>query len=76
MTSTAVFQNNGSQAVRLPAEARLPEHVKRVEVQVRGLERVIVPVGRGWNSFFTDSPAVSDDFMPERAALQVEDRAI
>ena len=76
MTSTAVFQNNGSQAVRLPAEARLPEHVKRVEVRVRGLERVIVPVGRGWDSFFTDSPAVSDDFMPERAALQVEDWAI
>jgi len=76
MTSTAVFQNNGSQAVRLPAEARLPEHVKRVEVRVRGLERVIVPVGHGWDSFFIDAPAVSDDFMPERPALQVEDWAI
>lgn len=32
MSSSTVFTNNRSQAVRLPADARLPPHVKRVEV--------------------------------------------
>lgn len=71
MSSSTVFTNNRSQAVRLPADARLPPHVKRVEVRVRGLERVIVPAGHGWDSFFADdSPRVSDDFLPERATQE------
>jgi hypothetical protein len=32
---TTVFTNNRTQAVRLPAEARLPDDVKRVMVRVR-----------------------------------------
>ncbi len=42
MTTTTVFTNNRSQAIRLPAEMRLPEGVKRVDVRVRGCERIIV----------------------------------
>jgi antitoxin VapB len=41
MTTTTVFTNNRSQAIRLPAEMRLPEGVKRVDVRVRGCERII-----------------------------------
>lgn len=68
MSSSTVFTNNRSQAVRLPANARLPPHVKRVEVRVRGIERVIVPVGHEWDSFFAaDAPRVSHDFLPARA---------
>ena len=71
MSTSTVFTNNRSQAVRLPADARLPPHVKRVEVRVRGIERVIVPVGHGWDSFFADdAPRVSDDFLPERATQE------
>lgn len=67
MSTASVFTNNRSQAIRLPVEARLAPHVKRVEVRVRGQERIIVPVGHAWDSFFQDGPAVSDDFLAERA---------
>ena len=40
---TTVFTNNRSQAVRLPAEARLPDEVKKVIVRIRGRERIITP---------------------------------
>jgi antitoxin VapB len=62
-----VFINNRSQAVRLPLDVRLPEGVHKVEVRVRGNERIIAPLGQTWDSFFLDGPAVSDDFMAERA---------
>jgi antitoxin VapB len=69
MSSSTVSTNNRSQAVRLPANARLPPHVKRVEVRVRGAGRIIVPAGHEWDSFFADdAPRFSDDFPPERAA--------
>jgi antitoxin VapB len=74
MTTTTVFINNRSQAVRLPAEMRLPEGVKRVEVRARGLERIIVPVGHQWDSFFIDGPQVADDFMESRASQEQPDR--
>lgn len=71
MSSSTVFTNNRSQAVRLPADARLPPHVKRVEVRVRGVERTIVPSGSEWDSFFAeDAPRVSDDFLPEGATQE------
>jgi antitoxin VapB len=36
MTATTVFTNNRSQAIRLPAELRLPEGVKRLDIRARG----------------------------------------
>jgi antitoxin VapB len=68
MTTTTVFTNNRSQAIRLPVEMRLPEGVKRVDVRLRGCERIIAPVGQSWDSFFLDSPAVADDFLEVRAS--------
>lgn len=68
MTASSVFINNRSQAVRLPADCRLPEDVKKVEVRVNGSERIISPIGQRWDSFFLNGPTVSDDFMTERAA--------
>ena len=67
MAIGTVFINNRTQAVRLPLEVRLPEGVRKVEVRIKGNERIIVPVGQAWDSFFLDGPIVSDDFMPERA---------
>ena len=52
MPITSVFTNNRTQAVRIPAELRLPDSVKKVEVRARGVERVITPVGQTWDSFF------------------------
>jgi len=74
MTITSVFTNNRSQAVRLPADVRLPEGVKRVEIRARGVERVIVPVGHGWDSFFIDGPMPADDFMDARASQHQSER--
>jgi len=74
MAVTTVFTNNRTQAVRLPSELRLPEHVKRVEVRARGRERIIAPVGHAWDSFFVDGPAPADDFMETRAPQDQPER--
>jgi len=68
MSVGTVFVNNRTQAVRLPLDVRLPEGVHKVAVRVRGHERIITPLGQQWDSFFLNGPAVSDDFMPERAS--------
>lgn len=70
MSITTVFTNNRTQAVRLPANARLPEGVRKVRVRARGPDRIISPVDRSWDSFFLDGPMPTDDFMVERADQQ------
>ena len=68
MTTSTVFTNNRTQAVRLPAELRFPDGVKRVDVRAVGPERIIAPADAAWDSFFlSDSTLPSDDFMTERA---------
>ena len=74
MTATTVFTNNRSQAIRLPAELRLPDTVKRVDVRARGCERIIAPLGQTWDSFFLDGPPVADDFMENRASQDQPER--
>lgn len=74
MSISTVFTNNRSQAVRIPSDMRLPEGVKKVVVRARGVERVIAPAGQTWDSFFLDGPAVSDDFLPERASQAQSER--
>lgn len=74
MSTGTVFVNNRTQAVRLPAELRLPEGVKQVSVRARGNERIIAPLAESWDSFFIDGPAVSPDFMEERATQQQAER--
>ncbi|MDD4886479.1 MAG: type II toxin-antitoxin system VapB family antitoxin [Thiomonas sp.] len=70
MATTTVFANKRSQAIRLPAELRLPDNVKQVSARSQGKERIIAPLESSWDSFFHDSPAVSDDFLQERAQQQ------
>lgn len=74
MAIGTVFVNNRTQAVRLPLDVRLPEGVRKVEVRVRGSERIISPVGQTWDSFFLGGPAVSDDFLADRASQQQPER--
>jgi antitoxin VapB len=71
---TTVFTNNRSQAVRLPAEARLPDEVKKVVVRIRGRERIITPLENTWDNFFLNGPTVSDDFMNERGEQKPVER--
>ena len=74
MSITSVFTNNRSQAVRLPADMRLPEGVKKVQVRARGVERIIAPIGHTWDEFFLNGPRASDDFLAERATQEQADR--
>jgi antitoxin VapB len=60
--------------VRIPADLRLPDSVKEVEVRACGQERIIAPVGRSWDSFFLNGAAVSDDFLTERADQHQSER--
>ena len=71
---TRLFLSNRSQAVRIPADMRLPDSVHEVEVRACGEERIIAPVGRSWNSFFVDGPAISEDFLSERPSQEQGER--
>ncbi len=74
MAISTVFTNNRTQAVRLPAEMRLPENVHKVNVRVKGCERIISPVENMWDNFFLGEAGVSDDFMQERGSQHQSDR--
>lgn len=74
MSHSTVFTNNRTQAVRLPADVRFPDTVKKVDVRVRGQERIISPAGTAWDSFFLQGPQPGDDFMNERADQHQGDR--
>ncbi|WP_109077438.1 type II toxin-antitoxin system VapB family antitoxin [Aggregatibacter kilianii] len=66
MQEAAIFMTNKSQAVRLPANVRFADNVKKVIVRVVGNERILTPIEQTWDSFFFAENQVSDDFMPER----------
>ncbi|MEK0418835.1 MAG: hypothetical protein RI949_2841 [Pseudomonadota bacterium] len=74
MSIGTVFVNNRTQAVRLPLDVRLPEGVHKVDIRVKGQERIIAPLGQSWDSFFLDGPPVSDDFLPEQASQHQPER--
>lgn len=74
MSTSTVFANNRSQAVRLPADMRFPDFVKKLKVRVVGLERIIAPAESAWDSFFLGGQTFSDDFMTERANQQQSER--
>lgn len=45
-----MFTIDCSQAMYLPADARLPEGVTEVQMRVHGLARTTSPVGHAWTS--------------------------
>ena len=71
---TKLFLSNRSQAVRIPAQLRLPDSVQEVEVRACGDERIISPRGRRWDTFFHGAPDVPDDFLSERASQEQGER--
>ena len=74
MTTSTVFTNNRTQAVRLPADLRFPDTVKKVEVRQVGQERIIAPANQAWDSFFLAQETASEDFMAERASQRQPER--
>lgn len=68
MINATVFENNKTQAVRLPVPVRFPSSVKKVVVRAMGKERIISPIENTWDSFFLNPEnTASDDFLNERA---------
>jgi antitoxin VapB len=74
MARSTVFVSNRSQAVRLPKAVAFPEGVHQVEVIRLGNSRLITPVGRRWDEFFTNGPQVSEEFMSERDQPSAQER--
>ncbi len=74
MSTGSVFVNNRTQAVRLPADLRFPDGVKKVIVRALGKDRILTPVESAWDSFFLSEDSVSDDFMTERATQEQAER--
>jgi len=59
-----LFQNGGSQAVRLPSEFRLDGD--EVHIEKVGNTLVIRPVQTSWSDFFLNPTTAPDDFLDER----------
>lgn len=74
MQTGSIFVNNRTQAVRLPANTRFPDDVKKVVVRVVGKERILSPIENTWDSFFLSEATVTDDFMTERASQEQSER--
>jgi antitoxin VapB len=74
MSTGSVFENNRTQSVRLPVEARFPAKIKKVLVRIVGQDRILSPIDKAWDSFFLAEEKVSDDFMQERASQKQPDR--
>jgi len=71
----SVFENNRTQAVRLPVETRFAKNIKKVVVRVVGKSRIITPLDNTWDAFFLlKEGGVSDDFMNERASQDQRER--
>lgn len=66
MTTTRIFTNNTTQAVRLPKAVAFPDDVSEVEIVVVGEARLITPVARRWDFFFDRDVEISDDFLVDR----------
>jgi antitoxin VapB len=73
-TTTKLFKNNQTQAVRLPKDVAFPDNVTEVEIIKVGNSRVICPAGQRWESYFARTSRVSDDFMTERDQGEFEER--
>ena len=73
----SVFENNRTQAVRLPVETRFDKNIKKVVVRVVGRSRIITPVDYAWGTFFlAENNGASDDFMGERAPQDQDEREL
>lgn len=74
MSSSTVFTNNRSQAIRLPKAVAFPETVQQVDILKIGRSRLIVAKGARWDEFFQNGPHVSEDFLTERIQPNAEVR--
>ena len=66
MTSSKIFYNNTTQAVRLPKDVAFPLEVTEVDIFIQGETRVIAPKGQSLVAWIQTGPHFTEDFMVER----------
>lgn len=64
MKTAKLFQNGGSQAVRLPKEFQFEG--ERVLIKKVGRSIVLFPLDEGWQSLISSLDMFSQDFLTER----------
>ena len=69
-----LFQNGGSQAVRLPAEYRIEGD--EVQIEKIGNTLVLRPVKPSWKEFFANPATAPDDFLEDRGDELPQERDI
>ena len=74
MATTKLFENNTTQAVRLPLDVAFPEDVIEVEIVVVGEARVITPKGARFDYWFDHGLRVAEDFMIDRDQPMPQER--
>lgn len=74
MTTSTVFLNNRTQAVRLPKAVSFGENVKAVNIRIVGRSRVITPVGEDWAYWLEQGTPVTEDFCVERDQPAMQER--
>ena len=67
-----LFQSGGSQAVRLPADCRLPG--KEVFIRREGERIILSPKPESWLEYLTHGPRATPDFMQGIEDLPVQER--
>jgi antitoxin VapB len=66
MTSSKIFYNNTTQAVRLPKDVAFPLEVTEVDIFIQGETRVIAPKGQSLVAWMQTGPHFTSDFMVDR----------
>lgn len=69
MTSSKIFYNNTTQAIRLPKDVAFPEEVTELDILVLGNTRVLIPRGTGWQWWREHAPKFDADFSVDRDSL-------
>ncbi len=67
-----VFQNNRSQAVRIPKEFQYS--TSEVTIRKEGLDVILTPRPKSWAEYFATAPKASEDFMNNVEELPMQKR--
>lgn len=76
MKYSKIFNNGGSQAVRIPAEYKFSDNVKEVQIEKKDDCIIIKAVQPTYDNLLNTLNNFSDDYMNERVQLKAEKREI
>ncbi|MDR1186506.1 MAG: antitoxin [Bifidobacteriaceae bacterium] len=74
MTTTKVFYNNRTQAIRLPKAVAFGSSVREVEVRIVGNARMVIPADLSWDDWFDKGSRVDPDFLADRDQPPLQER--